>query len=317
MSTATTAHSVVEPSQRTRLVAGIIVVLYALLSMIPLLWIFATGFKTPPDSIAYPPKLVFTPTLEGYVNVFTTRSRQSPEYMASLPPAETWYDELVRSRNMVIAGPSKFGERFLNSVVVGFGSTFLSVFLGVLAAYAFSRFRVPLKDDLLFFILSTRFMPPIAVAIPIFLMYRTLGLSDTWLGLILLYTAVNISLAVWLLKGFIDEIPREYEEAAMIDGYSRLQAFVKVVLPQAATGIAATAIFCLIFAWNEYAFAVLLTSGNAQTAPPFIPTIIGEGGLDWPAVGAGTTLFLLPILIFTVLLRKHLLRGITFGAVRK
>ena len=317
MTAATAAHSVVEPTPRARAVAGVIVIGYALLSLIPLLWIFATSFKTPPDSIAYPPKLVFTPTLEGYVNVFTTRSRQSPEYMASLPPAETWWDELVRSRNMVIAGPSKFGERFLNSVVVGFGSTFLSVFLGVLAAYAFSRFRVPLKDDLLFFILSTRFMPPIAVAIPIFLMYRTLGLSDTWLGLILLYTAVNVSLAVWLLKGFIDEIPREYEEAAMIDGYSRLQAFVKVVLPQAATGIAATAIFCLIFAWNEYAFAVLLTSGNAQTAPPFIPTIIGEGGLDWPAVGAGTTLFLLPILIFTVLLRQHLLRGITFGAVRK
>ena len=317
MSAATSAHSVVEPTPRARTVAGAIVILYAALSMLPLLWIFATGFKSPQDSISYPPKLVFTPTLEGFVNVFTTRSRQTPEYMASLPPAETWYDQLVRSRSMVIAGPSKFGQRFMNSVVIGFGSTFLSVFLGTLAAYAFSRFRVPLKDDLLFFILSTRFMPPIAVAIPIFLMYRALGLSDTWLGLILLYTAVNISLAVWLLKGFIDEIPREYEEAAMIDGYSRLQAFVKVVLPQAATGIAATAIFCLIFAWNEYAFAVLLTSGNAQTAPPFIPTIIGEGGLDWPAVGAGTTLFLLPILIFTVLLRKHLLRGITFGAVRK
>jgi multiple sugar transport system permease protein len=317
MSVATSAHSVFDPTPRARLLAGFVVVFYALLSIIPLLWIFATGFKSPQDSISYPPKLVFTPTLEGYVNVFTTRSRQSPEYMASLPPAENWYDRLVRSRNMVIAGPSKFGQRFTNSMVVGFGSTFLSVFLGTLAAYAFSRFRVPFKDDLLFFILSTRFMPPIAVAIPIFLMYRALGLSDTWLGLILLYTAVNISLAVWLLKGFIDEIPREYEEAAMIDGYSRLQAFVKVVLPQAATGIAATAIFCLIFAWNEYAFAVLLTSGNAQTAPPFIPTIIGEGGLDWPAVGAGTTLFLLPILIFTVLLRKHLLRGITFGAVRK
>ncbi len=317
MSASTAAHSVVEPTPRARRFAGIVVVIYALLSLIPLLWIFATGFKSPQDSISYPPKLVFTPTLEGYVNVFTTRTRQTPEYMASLPPAETWYDRLVRSRNMVIAGPSKFGQRFVNSMVVGFGSTFLSVFLGVLAAYAFSRFRVPLKDDLLFFILSTRFMPPIAVAIPIFLMYRALGLSDTWLGLILLYTAVNVSLAVWLLKGFIDEIPREYEEAAMIDGYTRLQAFVKVVLPQATTGIAATAIFCLIFAWNEYAFAVLLTSGNAQTAPPFIPTIIGEGGLDWPAVGAGTTLFLLPILVFTVLLRKHLLRGITFGAVRK
>ena len=105
--------------------------------------------------------------------------------------------------------------------------------------------------------------------------------------MILLYTAVNVSLAVWLLKGFIDEIPREYEEAAMVDGYSRLQAFFKVVLPQAATGIAATAIFCLIFAWNEYAFAVLLTSGDAQTMPPFIPFIIGEGGQDWPAVAAG------------------------------
>ena len=163
-----------------------------------------------------------------------------------------------------------------------------------MSAYGFSRFRVPLKDDLLFFILSTRMMPPIAVAIPIYLMYRELGLSDTALGMILLYTAVNVSLAVWLLKGFIDEIPREYEEAAMIDGYTRLQAFFKVVLPQAATGIAATAIFCLIFAWNEYAFAVLLTSGEAQTAPPFIPTIIGEGGMDWPAVAAGTTLFLDP-----------------------
>jgi hypothetical protein len=145
------------------------------------------------------------------------------------------------------------------------------VSLGTFSAYAFSRFKIPLADDLLFFILSTRMMPPIAVAIPIYLMYRELGLSDTALGMILLYTAVNVSLAVWLLKGFIDEIPREYEEAAMIDGYTRLHAFFKVVLPQAATGIAATAIFCMIFAWNEYAFAVLLTSGEAQTAPPFIP----------------------------------------------
>jgi multiple sugar transport system permease protein len=276
-----------------------------------------TGFKTPPDAIAYPPKVFFEPSLEGYVNLFTTRTRQTPEYMQSLPPPETWYDALVRTRNMVIAGPSPIGGRYINSLIVGFGSTFLAVFLGTLAAYGFSRFKVPIKDDLLFFILSTRMMPPIAVAIPIYLMYRVLGLSDTHLGLIILYTAVNISLAVWLLKGFIDEIPPEYEEAAMIDGYTRFQAFRMAVLPQAVTGTAATAIFCLIFSWNEYAFALLLTSGTAQTAPPFIPTIIGEGGLDWPAVGAGTTLFLLPIVVFTIILRKHLLRGITFGAVRK
>jgi multiple sugar transport system permease protein len=311
------AYSVTEPSKASKWVAGTLVVLYTIITLLPLVWIISTSFKSGPDSISYPPKVIFEPSLEGYVNLFTTRTRIAAEDFAALPPAETWYDQVVRDDGMVIAGPSRFGERFLNSVIIGFGSTALSIFLGTLAAYAFSRFKVPLKDDLLFFILSTRMMPPIAVAIPIYLMYRELGLSDTHLGMILLYTGVNISLAVWLLKGFIDEIPREYEEAALIDGYTRFQAFRKVVLPQAATGIASTAIFCLIFAWNEYAFAVLLTSGNAQTAPPFIPTIIGVGGQDWPAVAAGATLFLLPVMIFTILLRKHLLRGITFGAVRK
>jgi multiple sugar transport system permease protein len=312
-----TAHSVVEPTARTRWVAGALVALYAVITLVPLVWIILTGFKTPSDAISYPPKVVFSPAIDGYCNLFTTRSRQTPDYIAALPPASGACEEKARASNMVVAGSSNFVPRFTNSLIIAGGSTLLSVGLGVMAAYAFSRFKVPLKDDLLFFILSTRMMPPIAVAIPIYLMYRELGLSDTRLGMILLYSAVNVSLAVWLLKGFIDEIPREYEEAAMVDGYTRLQAFRKVVLPQATTGIVATAIFCLIFAWNEYAFAVLLTSGTAQTAPPFIPIIIGEGGQDWPAVAAGTTLFLVPILVFTVLLRKHLLRGITFGAVRK
>ncbi len=317
MSAPTVAHSVVESSPRAKAFAGIVVVFYALMSIAPLLWIGATAFKSPSDAIAYPPKFLFQPSLEGYVNLFTVRTRQTPEFIASLPPAETWYDKLVRSRNMVIAGPSKVVPRFINSIIIGFGSTFLAVLLGTLAAYGFSRFKVPLADDLLFFILSTRMMPPVAVAIPIYLMYRELGLTDTRIGMILLYTAVNVSLAVWLLKGFIDEIPREYEEAALVDGYTRLQAFRKAVLPQAVTGIAATAIFCLIFSWNEYAFALLLTSGDAQTMPPFIPFIIGEGGQNWPAVAAAATLFLTPIVAFTVLLRKHLLRGITFGAVRR
>jgi multiple sugar transport system permease protein len=317
MTALSAAHSVVEATPRAKTFAGAVVILYAVISILPLLWIGATAFKSPSDSIAYPPKVLFQPSLEGYVNLFTTRTRQTPDFIARLPPPSTWYDKLVRSQNMVIAGPSKVVPRFVNSLIVGFGSTFLAVLLGTLTAYAFSRFRVPLADDLLFFILSTRMMPPIAVAIPIYLMYRELNLTDTRIGLILLYTAVNISLAVWLLKGFFDEIPREYEEAALVDGYTRLQAFRKVVLPQAVTGIAATAIFCLIFSWNEYAFALLLTSGDAETMPPFIPFIIGEGGQDWTAVAAATTLFLLPIVIFTIVLRKHLLRGITFGAVRK
>ena len=187
MSAADQAHSVVAPTQWAKRIAAAIVIVYALVTMVPLLWIVATGFKTPPDSISYPPKVLFSPSLEGYVNVFTTRTRQTPEYIASLPAPTGTCDEVTRKRNMVIAGPSNVIQRFTNSIIIAFGSTFLAVALGTLTAYAFSRFRVPLANDLLFFILSTRFMPPIAVAIPIYLMYRQLGLSDTKLGMILLY----------------------------------------------------------------------------------------------------------------------------------
>ncbi len=311
------SYSISEPPLRQKWIAGILVIGYALITLMPLIWIISTGFKSSPDAIAYPPKVVFEPTVEGYVNLFTTQTWLNKDAADADNSPQPWYETLVRKKGMTIVGPSRFAERFFNSVIIGFGSTFFAIVLGTAAAYAFSRFRIPLKDDLLFFILSTRMMPPIAVAIPIFLMFRYLGLSDTHAGMILLYTAVNLSLSVWLINGFIDEIPIEYEEAALVDGYTRFQAFYKVVLPQAATGIASTAVFCLIFAWNEYAFAVLLTSGTAQTAPPFIPTIIGVSGQDWPAVAAGATLFLLPVMVFTILLRKHLLRGITFGAVRK
>ena len=135
--------------------------------------------------------------------------------------------------------------------------------------------------------------------------------------LIILYTGMNLPLAVWMLRSFFAEVPRELIEAAQIDGCSLFGQIRSVILPIVAPGLAATALLCVIFAWNEYAFAVLLTSGTAQTAPPFIPTIIGVGGLDWPAVAAGATIFLLPVMIFTIMLRKHMLRGITFGAVRK
>ena len=267
------AHSVAEPSAGARRLAGAIVVAYALVTMIPLVWILLTGFKTPPDSISYPPKVVFEPSLEGYVNLFTNRSRQTPEYMASLPPPAP--RDLVRPagpqpqhghhRAVAFRGPLR---QFRDHRV---RLDLLAVFLGTLTAYAFSRFRVPLQDDLLFFILSTRMMPPIAVAIPIFLMFRELGLSDTHLGMILLYTAVNMSLSVWLLKGSWTRSPGSTRKPRWWTAIPGSRRFFKVVLPQATTGIAATAIFCLIFAWNEYAFALLLTSGEAQTAPPLHP----------------------------------------------
>ena len=161
-------------------VAGALVIAYALITMIPLVWIVADQLQVAARFDRLSAEAASSrPSLEGYCNLFTTRTRQTPEYIASLPPATAEYDKLVRSRNMVIAGPSNVVQRFTNSIIIAFGSTFLAVFLGMLAAYGFSRFKVPLKDDLLFFILSTRMMPPIAVAIPIYLMYRELGLSDT------------------------------------------------------------------------------------------------------------------------------------------
>ena len=216
-------------------------------------------------------------------------------------------------------GGSKYFYQLLNSVIIGGGSTVLAVGLGTLSAYAFSRFNVTGKDDLLFFILSTRMLPPVVVVIPIYLMYRFLGLRDTHFGLILLYTTFNISFAVWLMKGFIDEIPKEYEDAALVDGYTRFQTFLKVVLPQSVTGIAATAVFCLITAWNEFAFALVLTEtgGRAVTAPPSITSATGSAGMDWGKIAASTFIFLLPVAIFTFLMRSHLLRGVTFGAVKK
>ena len=159
MSIANTAHSVVEPSSNTRRLAGSLVVLYAVVSMIPLVWIVLTSFKSPDDAISYPPKIVFTPSLEGFCNLFTTRSRQTPEFIRTLGPPQGLCDDIARSRNMVVAGPSNYVPRFVNSLIIAFGSTVLAVALGTLSAYGFSRFRVPLKDDLLFFILSTRMMP--------------------------------------------------------------------------------------------------------------------------------------------------------------
>ena len=216
-------------------------------------------------------------------------------------------------------GGSKYFYQLLNSIIIGGGSTVLAVGLGTISAYAFSRFNIAGKDDLLFFILSTRMLPPVVVVIPIYLMYIALKLKDTHFGLILLYTTFNVSFAVWLMKGFIDEIPREYEDAALVDGYTRFQTFLKVVLPQSVTGIAATAVFCLITAWNEFAFALVLTEtgGRAVTAPPSITSATGSAGMDWGKIAASTFIFLLPVAIFTFLMRSHLLRGVTFGAVKK
>jgi len=293
----------------------------AVIMLLPVFFMAMTSFKSRADTMSSPPKLLFRPTLEGFVFLLTDRAVAGSTRMAELEENAkqgklTLFARIALDSGQEITGPSPYVARLWNSVIIAGISTACSVILGLLAAYAFSRFKVKGRDDLLFFILSTRMLPAVVVTIPLFLMYRQLGLHDKHLGMIILYTVFNLSFSVWLLKGFIDEIPKEYEEAALVDGYSRMQAFFRIVLPQAVTGIAATTVFCLIFAWNEYAFALMLTSQRARTAPPSIPSMLGRGGIEWTAIAAGSLGFLIPVVIVTFALRKYLLRGITFGAIR-
>jgi multiple sugar transport system permease protein len=299
------------------------VLIITVIFLTPIYWIASTAFKPRALATTVPPTVFFQPEITPFIKLFTKRVQLTrpvdPEVYAAAP----WWEKriydggerVLRVGDSVQLSP--YPDRFLNSLIIAVTSTFLAVSMGTLTAYGFSRFRLAGENDLLFFILSTRMLPPVVVAIPMFLMYRAVGMTDTHIGLIILYTAFNLSFSVWLMKGFMDEIPKEYEEAALVDGYTRLQAFFRIVLPEATTGIAATAVFCFIIAWNEYAFALMMTNRRAQTAPPFIPAQIGSGLTDWTAIAAGTFLFLLPVAIFTFLLRGHLLRGVTFGAIRK
>jgi multiple sugar transport system permease protein len=298
----------------------ILAVIVTFIMLIPVIVMIMTAFKSRADIVTPPPKVFFHPTLEGFLYLFTDRALLSPANLtaAQADPGELdFWQRLALQNGQQITGPSDYAGRLKNSVIIAGTSTILSVILGLFAAYAFSRFKVAGKDDLLFFILSTRMLPGVVVTIPLFLLYKQLGWNDTHIGMIILYTVFNLSFSVWLLKGFIDEIPVEYEEAALVDGYTRLQAFFRIVLPQAVNGIAATTVFCLIFAWNEYAFALMLTSEKARTAPPSIATMLGSGGLEWSAIAAGSLGFLIPVAIVTFALRDYLLRGVTFGAVRK
>ncbi len=271
--------------------------------MFPLYWIAVSSIKTRTDVISrvpsYIPYTQFQPTLDNYTSILLGTTIES--------------DTGVRAS----ADLSVFRDRLTNSVIIAGLSTLLAVILGTLAAYAVSRFHIRGESDLMFFILSTRMLPPIVVLIPIFLLFSNLNLRDSYPGIILLYTTVNLPFVVWMMKGFFDEIPVEYEEAAMIDGYSRLQAIWKIVIPEAIPAMAATAVFSAIVAWNEFVFANLLNRTYGATVPPWLNSIIGVGAVEWGRLAAASVIFVLPIVIFTFLVRNYLLRGVTFGAVRR
>lgn len=256
---------------------GLVLVILA-----PFLWLLQMSVKTQPDIFAFPPKLAFVPTLEHYGTIWNTAFRRS----------------------------------FANSAVVAVVSTALALLLGVPGAYALSRARLRGAEALTLWILVSRMAPPIAFTIPYFLAYRHLGLLDTRTGLVIVYLTFNLSLVVWLMRAFFDGTPRSLEEAAWLDGASLGQTFVRIVLPLSAPGLAATAILCFLYAWNDFFFALILTRTEAMTAPVAVVNFMNYEGWEWGKIAAGGTLVMLPVLVFSFIVRKFLVRGLTTGALR-
>jgi multiple sugar transport system permease protein len=251
--------------------------------LFPIYWITLTSFKTPKEINEQVPTFVFSPTLENYRDLF---------------------DEFA------------FGRALANSLVVSAGTTLIVMLLALLAAYALARLDAPGGKHLALWMLSLRFMPPIAVLIPFFIAWQRIGLTDSHLGLILIYVAFNLPFAVWMLRGFLVEVPRDLDEAATLDGLSPLATIRRIILPVIAPGAAVTAIFTFVFAWNEYLMALVLTSRAATTVPVTVSKFIQAYSILWGNVGAAATIQLLPMLVVVFLLQKHIMRGITLGAVK-
>lgn len=262
---------------------------------LPVFWIMLTAFKTHQDALATPPKLFFTPTLDNFISVFRRVSAQGQQAL-----------------------DTGFELYFFNSIFVAATGVGLALLVGTLAAYGFSRYPLKGNDTYLFVILTTRMLPPIVVIIPIFLMFRVTGLSGSYLGIILLYAAFNLPFSVWMMKSFFDDLSSEVEDAARLDGSNERGVFFRICLPQLKAGLAATAVFALILTWNEFLFALLLTGTDTRTVPVAMArTIGGQMGVDWGLLAAIITLFLIPVFLVTYLLQAHLLRGVTFGTIRK
>lgn len=264
-----------------RAIYALVISLLALV-MFPFFWLLLMSFKTNEDIFAFPPKLLFAPTVDNYAALWSSTFRNS----------------------------------FLNSIVVSISSTALALLVGVPGAYALSRTRMRREKSLSLLILASRMAPPIAFTIPYFLAYRYMGLLDTKLGLILIYLTFNVSLVVWLMRSFFDACPRALEEAAWIDGASPWQGFSRIILPISGPGIAATAILCFLYSWNDFFFALILTRNQAMTAPVAVVNFMNYEGWEWGKIAAGGTMVMLPVLIFSVLVRQFLIQGMTAGAVK-
>ncbi|HSV31447.1 MAG TPA: carbohydrate ABC transporter permease [Atribacteraceae bacterium] len=275
-----------------------VAIIVSLIYFSPVLWVFLTAFKPRTDIVSPVPRFIFAPTLDHFSRLFFRR--------------------VTTGTGEVLLEATPFVRFFSNSIFLSLFSVALALALGTFAAYAISRFPMRNKGFLMFYILSNRMLPPIAVVVPLYLMYLTLGIMNTHIGMLLLYTAFSIPLAIWMMKSFFDDIPHEIEEAARVDGSSRFRAFYKTALPQVWAGIAATFIISLIFVWNEFLFALMLTGRETRTVPVALSiTLRGERGVDWGLLAAVEGIYVIPAIILAFVAQGYLLRGLTFGTVRK
>lgn len=248
----------------------------------PFLWLLQMSFKSNDLILQFPPPLIFKPTLANYTSL--------------------WH--------------SAFSASFINSLLSASFSTGLALLFGIPASYALSRWAGSGKTVLGFAILVTRMAPPIAFTIPFFLFYRWVGLLDTVTGLVLVYTSFNLPLVIWMMQPFFETVPRSLEEAALVDGAKLRTVFIEIVLPMVAPGVAATAILCFLYAWNDFFFALILTRTNARTAPVAVVNFMNYEGWEWGKIAAGGSLVMAPVLIFSLAVRRYLVSGLTVGAVK-
>jgi multiple sugar transport system permease protein len=266
----------------------IFIIIILVITLIPVFWIVNTSFKTRSEVVAA--KTVWfskQPTLKNYKKVFF------PE-----PGELSGWDGIK------------------NSIIIASSSTILALMFGSIGAYAFSRYNFKGKENLAFWALSTRMFPPAATVVPLFRIFSRLGLIDTHLCLTLAYLVFNLPFALWMMRGFFNDIPRELDECAMVDGNNRIGAMWRVILPLALPGIATTAIFCFLFSWNEFLFALVLTRAKAQTYPVLVTTFLGVKGIDWEYMSAYGSAGTIPIIILALVAQKYFVRGLTYGALK-
>jgi len=271
--------------QKARVYEGIrvtLILIAAAVMMIPIIWIASAAFKTHVD--VYQLKVLFEPTLENFQTVF-----QSP------------YD---------------LHEKLLNSTIVAFVTVLIAIPLATMAAYSFSRFRLYGERILFVMILTTQFLPAVVIVLPFFIMFRDIGILDTRLGLIIVNLSIVMPFAVWMIKGFIDGIPLDTEEAALVDGSTRMQVIRNIVLPMAAPGIVTAGIFCFIIAWNDFLFALILTTNEAVTLPVGLALFKAEEGDLWNLLAAAGIIIMVPMFALALIIQKHFVQGMTMGAVR-